>query len=413
MEYDVIIVGAGPAGSTAARECATHGLSVLLLDRAEFPRDKPCGGGVTFAAAQLLPFDLDPVVERIATGVNVTERRKRGFIRDNGKIHTYLTQRSRLDTFLMEMAIEAGAEFHQSEQATEIERTPDKVTLRTDDGVYTGRVLIAADGANGTTARLAGVDVGFVHGVAYEGNLTPPDGVPSQWEDAVGLDFGAYPGGYAWVFPKGDHLNIGIGGWRFTGPTLRRKFSSMVKSYGFDPEDMWDVRGYRLPMRHNDAPLMDGNLLLVGDAAGLIDPLTGEGIYSAIWSGKTAAETIFSYLQGEVPDLEGYRRAAETKRLPELRVSRQLHDIFHLWPGLFIGIERRTSVLWEPVSALLRGDRDYVHVPRKMGRLWAGAELISDVMRVNPLVRRFVGLNDPIPPERFFRGSAERQSANP
>ena len=412
MQYDVIIVGAGPAGSTAARECATGGLSVLLLDRAEFPRDKPCGGGVTFAAARLLPFDLDPVVERVATGVNVTVRRKHGFARDNGKVHTYLTQRSRFDTFLMEKAIEAGAEFHQREQVKEIERTPDKVTVRTNEGIYTGRLLIAADGANGTTARLAGVDMGFVHGVAYEGNVTTSDGVPDQWKAAVGLDFGAYPGGYAWVFPKEDHLNIGIGGWRFTGPTLRKKFSSMVKSYGFDPDDMWGIRGYRLPMRHNDAPLLDGNLLLVGDAAGLIDPLTGEGIYSAIWSGKTAADTIFSYVQGEAPDLEGYRHSVETERLPELRVSRQLHDIFHLWPGLFVGVERRTSVLWGPVLAMLRGDRYYVNVPMKMGKLWSVAEFISDLMRVNPLVRRFVGLKDPIPPERFFRGNTGRQSAN-
>src|SRR5579884_1979732 len=105
MRYDVVVVGAGPAGSTAARECAQRGLSVLLLDRAEFPRDKPCGGGVNVRTARLLPFDIAPVTERTIFGLRVSVKGGGAFDRLSEEPLSYLTQRRRLDAFLMEKAI--------------------------------------------------------------------------------------------------------------------------------------------------------------------------------------------------------------------------------------------------------------------------------------------------------------------
>src|SRR5215213_10820621 len=93
--YDVIVAGGGPGGSTAAREAAAAGARVLLLDRAAFPREKPCGGGVNVRAAALLPFDLAPVVERTVTGVRFSLRMRGDFTRRYGRPLTYMTQRSR------------------------------------------------------------------------------------------------------------------------------------------------------------------------------------------------------------------------------------------------------------------------------------------------------------------------------
>src|SRR5690348_5347130 len=107
--YDAIVVGAGPAGSTAAREIASRGGSVLLLERARFPRDKPCGGGVTPRAARRLPFDLAPVVERAVDGVYFSLKLRSGFTRRSGATLTYLTQRRLLDAFLVRQAECAGA----------------------------------------------------------------------------------------------------------------------------------------------------------------------------------------------------------------------------------------------------------------------------------------------------------------
>ena len=410
MRYDVIVSGAGPAGSTTARECASRGLSVLLFDKSEFPRDKPCGGAVTIRAAGLLPFELTPVIERVITGIRVTERRSRGFTRSSSQVVTYLTQRSRLDSFLVECAVDAGVAFRQREGVRQVQRHSTHVVVRTKESSFEGSTLVAADGANGPTARLAGVNAGFIHGIAIEGNVTPPDGVPPEWEATIGMDMGGVPGGYGWIFPKGDHLNIGIGGWKFIAPTLRERLGPLVRFYGYDPSDMWGIRGHHLPVRQPDSPLVDGNVVLIGDAAGLVDPLFGEGIFAAMWSGLRAAEQIAYYVGGKVKDLEGYRREVERVLAPELSASHRFHDLFHLWPGLFLGVERKTSVLLTAVEYLLSGEKTYLTLQRKLKAVWPVVEFISDMVRVSPTLRRISGMRDPVAPERFFRSGAQHSA---
>lgn len=402
MRYDVIVSGAGPAGSTTARECASQGLTVLMLDKLEFPRDKPCGGAVSIKAADLLPMDISPVVERVISKVRFTMQRSHGFNRSFPKTVAYLTQRSNLDTFLAEWASSTGVIFHQKEPVKEVERRSTHVLVRTKDTCYEGQILVAADGVNGQTAKMAGLDMRFMYGIAMEGNISPPGGVPAEWQDMMGFDFGGLPGGYGWNFPKKNHLNIGLGGWRYIGPKLKDQLELLVQHYGFDPSTMWGVRGYHLPLRQNDSPLADDNILVVGDAAGLIDPLTGEGIFSALSSGKAAAGQITALLSRNVKNLNGYNRELESTLVPELRVSRQIHDIYHLWPGLFLGIERRRSILWTTMAKLLRGELTYVSLVEKLGPASPILQFISDLIRVAPPLRHFSGLRHPTNPERFF-----------
>src|SRR4051812_44497190 len=120
METEVVVVGAGPAGSTAAREIAQRGHQVLLLDRAKFPRDKPCGGGLTVRCAALLPFSIEPVVEQVITGAIIADLDGRRTTRDAGRVLTYLTQRRRLDALLVERAQEAGVEFRDGQPVREV-----------------------------------------------------------------------------------------------------------------------------------------------------------------------------------------------------------------------------------------------------------------------------------------------------
>lgn len=410
MMYDVIIAGAGPAGSTAAREAALRGLSVLMLDRAEFPRDKPCGGGVNVRTANLLDLDLTPVTERAITGATFSWRRKFEFSRTSRGPITYMTQRRDLDTFLAEQAVSAGVNFRQREALSSVEQSDDSVAVQAGGYTYRGHTLVVADGANGIAARMAGISTDFVHWVALEGNITPKGEFPRRWETFMGFDFGSLPGGYGWVFPKGDHLNVGVGGWKHAGPTLRSKLDLLADSYGFDATDLWGVRGYHLPIRQRGSKLVAGNILLVGDAAGVLDPLTGEGIFGAVWTGKAAAETIEGYLDGRTPGLDPYRQQVEGKLLPELIVGGQLHDIFHLWPGLFVGMERGASVLWPPFERMLRGEETYGSFAHGLGRLWPLLEFLSDSIRVFPPLRRMSGLNDAIAPERFFQRISVRRT---
>ena len=220
--YDAIVIGAGPAGSTAARLLASRGASVLLLDKHRFPRDKPCGGGVTLRAASVQDIDLSPVTERTIFGVRFSLRLGEPFDRRYREPLTYMTQRSRLDQFLAERAAESGAAFHDGEPVREID-VNGTVTVRTAHDTWTARLLIGADGANGLCGRALGLRRDYEEAVALEGNVEFGPDIPDAWREYVALDVGGLAGGYGWVFPKGDHLNVGVGAWKYASFTLRPK----------------------------------------------------------------------------------------------------------------------------------------------------------------------------------------------
>jgi flavin-dependent dehydrogenase len=313
-----------------------------------------------------------------------------------------MTQRRNFDMLLLEKAVESGVVLKERATVRQVSRGASEVQVSTDDETYTASVLVAADGANGKTAEMSGIKQDFWQQVALEGNLTPNAGFPERWQTTFGLDVGGMPGGYGWIFPKGDHLNIGIGGWRYVGPELRANLTNLAKFYGYDANDMWGVRGHYLTIRKPESPLVDGNVVLVGDAAGLVDPMTDEGIYSAIWSGQAAARSIADYVGGETSDLLSYKRDLESELIPELNISLRFHDLFQLSPGLYMWAERRTSMVWTLARRILRGDQTYVNV--MLGHKTTGTviDFMSDLVRVTPFLQRRSGLRDPAPPERFF-----------
>ena len=220
MNTDVIIVGAGPAGSTAAREIASRGKRVLLLDRARFPRDKPCGGAVTIRCANLLPFDLSPVIEDEVTGARIRLRNGPDIVRDHPHTLTYMTQRRRFDHYLVEQAQEAGVDFRDGQRVQRAERLGDgtyEVTVGPNgrggaggtEETHRAPVVLGADGANGVIATALGYEHPAESAVALEANLPCPDGVPDWLRGRVALQLGVMEGGYGWLFPKGDHVNVG------------------------------------------------------------------------------------------------------------------------------------------------------------------------------------------------------------
>ncbi|MBI3803880.1 MAG: geranylgeranyl reductase family protein [Nitrospirae bacterium] len=377
MRYDVIVVGGGPAGSTTARECAVRGLSVLLLDKAAFPRDKPCGGGITLRAARLLPFDLAPVTERSISGLDLTFSRRAGFARDADRPLFHLVQRSRFDHFLVEQAVKCGATLREGMPLRSMERDRGGIVVRAGGETFEGRTLVAADGANGETAKQAGLTLPRWRIIAMEGNITPNGPFPDRWRRRGGIDLGGVAGGYHWLFPKGDHLNIGIGGLPSVGSTLRRRLEAAVRAYGFDPAALWGVRAATIPIRRPDAPLVEGHLLLVGDAAGLADLLTGEGIYGAIWSGRAAAHHLAAYLAGETPTLQGYREEIERALLPELQIAFQMWAFFHFAPVVAANLLWRRSagkvcrlIGWTRFCRLIQGEDRYIDLKNDFGLLW-------------------------------------------
>lgn len=379
--FDVIVVGAGPAGSTAARECAERGLSVVLVDKAVFPRDKPCGGGVNVRAARLLPFDLTPVIDRTAYGLEFAVRGRRPFRRYSRDAITYLTERRRLDAFLVERAIDRGVTLRQRAPIRDVSRGSRGVTVRAGSEAFEGRVLIAADGANGRTAKLAGVRADLAFGVAMEANVEAPARFAWERERLLALDLGCVRGGFGWLFPKRDHFNVGVGGWLGEAPGLRAQLDDLTRSYGLDPASLSNVQSHRLPIRTPNSPLFDGDVVLVGDAAGLVDPLSGEGIYAAFASGRAAAEQIALHLGGAAPDLRGYARAIEHGLGAELALGLTLHDLLQVAPdAIGLGL-RNVELFWEIGFRLLRGEATLLDLEGAFGPLWPAISLASSMGR--------------------------------
>ena len=385
--YDVIVAGGGPAGSTAARAAAAAGARVLLLDKAAFPRDKPCGGGVNVRAASLLPFDLSPVVERTITGVRFSLRLRGDFTRRYPRPLTYMTQRARLDAFLVERAIEAGVELHERDAVRDLEVDAGGVTVRTARDSYRGRVLLGADGANGVVAKASGLGGGRDLAVAFEGNVPFPQGLPHEWQETAALDLGLIPGGYGWLFPKGDHVNVGVGGWKYTAPTLRRWLDAVTRHYGLAPERLNGLRGHHLPVRRRGARIARGRVALVGDAAGLVDPLSGEGIYAATVRGGTAARHALRAIDGRVRDLRGYEREVDRVLGPELLASSKLQDVFNLAPPLYVTLLRRSDLLWTLLCRIIRGEGDYARFKRRAGPVGLLIDAASWMVRHSALGR--------------------------
>jgi geranylgeranyl reductase family protein len=369
MGYDAIVVGAGPAGSTLARLLATQGVGVLLLDRARFPRDKPCGGGVTVRAASQLDIDLAPVTERTIFAARFTYRLGKAFRHQSGQPLTYMTQRRRLDLFLAERAAAAGAQFHDGEPVRAVEIEERAVTVRTDRGHYTATALAGADGANGIVGRSTGAAPRMDLPVGLKGNVPLEKQVERRWEDTVALDLGSLPGGYGWVFPKGDHLNVGVGAWRHFGPHLRRRLAALCQRYRLPGDRLSDMRGHRLPLRRPGSPIAHGPVLTLGDAAGLVDPLSGEGIHTAFLSAGLAAEAVVRYLGEQTPDLSSYQAAVDRQIMPEILASRKLHDLFHYAPYPYTSVLQHSDRFWRLFCRVIRGEMTYVGFLKMMGPL--------------------------------------------
>jgi geranylgeranyl reductase family protein len=351
--FDAIVVGAGPAGSTAAFRLSRAGARVLLVDREHFPRDKPCGGGLTYRAVRELPVPVDTVVEDVVDRVELGFDFGRRFERSSDGPLILMTQRRRLDAHLAEQAAAAGADFRDGVRAKELELGPGGVTVRFDGSAAAAPVVIGADGVNGLTVRALGLLEMRRHGVALEGNAPYED--ERRFRGRALVDLGAVPGGYAWAFPKGDHVNVGVGGWEREGPRLREHLARACAGYAVPPERLSNLRGYRLPMRGPGERPVRGRVLAVGDAAGLVDPLSGDGIYEALVSARLAAEAALDVLAGRSPDLEPYAARLAEALDPLTSAGWGAKVAFDRHPRLAYALTR-TPPAWRLAERMLRGD---------------------------------------------------------
>ncbi len=373
--FDVAVVGAGPAGSTTAYRLARARARVLLLDKARFPRDKPCGGGLTMRAVRQLPFSVEPVVEDRITRARCRLRYGPVIDRESAHVLCLMTQRRRLDAFLVERAVEAGAEFRDGVRVS----VESDTELRVDGVPIEVDAVIGADGANGITARALGLAGSIVNGVALEGNV-PYERLPRDaWRGRLVLELAVVPGGYGWIFPKGDHVNVGVGGWGPEGPRLRQHLRVLCDHYGIELRQLSELRGHRLPMRRPQTRLARDHALLVGDAAGVLDPVSGDGIYEAFVTSRLAAEHTLALLESRANSLDPYHQAVQKELNPLASAGWGAKIALDRFPRAVFAV-MRLPVTWRVLEKLMLGEVAHPGEARGAGR--KAMQLIEGLARL-------------------------------
>ncbi len=367
MAYDVIVVGLGPGGSSTARDLAARGVRVLGLDRARFPRHKPCGGCLSLKIEGVLDPDFKSLIEREIYGV--TFRFKDGktiYYRDRTPA-AYMITRSRLDTYLLEKARQAGAEIREGEKAKAVVSNGKIAEVITDQGRYQARIVVGADGANSVVARSAGLPHRGWKAVLIEGEVSIPSEALGTLTDEVIMEFGTIPFGYGWIFPKADHLSIGVGGLQRKIGNPKPYYQEFLHRHRILEEIRAERRyGHTLPVYSRRRPVSRGNILLVGDAAGLVDPFIGEGIYYAIRSGQAAAEVILDALSDTSVDLSRYDLLIDQKICCEFREARRLALFVYYFPDIFSRLASRGPDLLREYFEVIRGKQTYICLNEKV-----------------------------------------------
>jgi len=237
MSYDadVIVVGAGPAGSIAAYMLASQGIQVTILEKNLFPRYKVCGGGLTYKVLQEMPFDIAPVVETTIHSFRFSHNYSHVFTKYSDDPLIVCTMRSELDAFLLQKAVNAGAKIRMEEQVKSFQQDSSCVTVLTKERSFRSCLMIGAEGASGIISRVAGLNENIEMGLAWEAEIAADPADIKRFSDTVFLDWGTLPGGYAWVFPKKDHFSIGVGGPASLSKAMIQYYDRFVTSITMDP----------------------------------------------------------------------------------------------------------------------------------------------------------------------------------
>ena len=367
LQFDVIVVGGGPAGATAAFEAARLGLKTALIDKAAFPRDKLCGGGFTGRSARYYPeifgravpeqFDCKDAVTFHAFGQEL------GVIEDIPPI--YLSMRLDLDNLLYTHAIDAGAADFTGERITQIEADDQRVHLASGKTLQ-AKVLIGADGISSQTARaLFGrpfdpENVGF--GLEIEAPALGPDA-------PLRIDFGQAIWGYGWSFPKACSHTVGVGGVLSKNPDMKAIMADYVDELGA-PKDI-KYKGAYLPFGRARKRPGRGATLLAGDAAWLVDPVTGEGIAYAMKSGSEAAFAASEAIRRREPFMALKIYQHRIRPITWAIAQAHLVRLIIYWGPFregFIRAFRKSGTLRHDYMRLLGGEIEYHTLMAKLAR---------------------------------------------
>jgi geranylgeranyl reductase family protein len=382
MMYDVIISGAGPAGSMTAYTCAKAGLDVLLLDKVTFPRDVPCGGGISVRSEKILrlaginlPADL---IEQELSGLQFMGPDQKPFVLRSSETLGYTVKRSQFDHYLVNQAIKVGAKFIDSCTLQQLETHQNRVTVETEKGVFESHLLIGADGVTSTVGHLSGLRKPLNPdrvGVALEVEVPISRKLWSSVLDPSVIQFWflSIPFGYFWVFPRKDSLSLGIGGMATKLGNATKKLHGLARIFtnrhDLPPFSIPKIRGRMLLALEYPVLETTDRILLVGDAAGLVDIFTGQGICYALESGFLAATTAIKSVKIKrftKKMLSEYTWNARRRFGEEIRISWTVANLVHNHLHTFFQVSRRLKCIHQILFDIILGKTDYYRIRRNL-----------------------------------------------
>ena len=314
-----------------------------------------------------MDFPISPVVERTISQAKLTYKLRESFTKGFPQPSTFMTMRDKFDNLLAQRAVLAGASLIDGFKVNRIEQDEAGYRVFGQKEVVTGTVLVGADGANSVVAHRLGLLREAEIGVGLESEVYTDTRHLEPWSSTVSLDFGTIRGGYMWVFPKEDHLSIGVAGFVKFSTKMQSLLESYLHFLQLGNHRQMLTKGHRLPRRRKGMAIQSGRALLIGDAAGMIDFWTGEGIYYAIRSAQMAAPAIHDYLVGKAGDLKSYENTIDQELMPELHVARTLTRIGVWFPRLAYTLMKNSDRAWNAGCQILRSERSYHDIRRRMG----------------------------------------------
>jgi geranylgeranyl reductase family protein len=373
--WDVVVVGAGPAGASAAYAAAVTGRRVLLLEKAELPRYKTCGGGIIGPSRGALPpgFEL-PLCDRVhavtfSLGGRLTRTRR------SKQTLFGLVNRAEFDQGLVRAAEDAGARLRTGATVTRVEQhgpsVPDRRTVAVvlnDGEIVLARAVVGADGSASRIGVHVGVKLDQVD-LGLEVEIPVPETVAEDWAGRVLIDWGPLPGSYGWVFPKGGTLTVGVISARGEGARTKRYLEDFIARLGLAGFEPHVSSGHLTRCRADDSPLSRGRVLVCGDAAGLLEPWTREGISFALRSGRLAGEWAVR-IAGAHDAVDARRQAlnytfaVKAGLGVEMGVGRRMLAAFERRPGLFHAAITGFRPAWNAFTRITRGQTSLAEIVR-------------------------------------------------
>ena len=293
---DVIIIGAGPAGSWLGFRLAQAGIESVILEKEQFPRYKACGGGLSQKTIEFLPFSLDQIAERQMAGVWIGYKQRQVLVNRFGPAGATV-MRDTFDDFLVKKYLAAGGSFFDGQGANSVEETTDGIHVTISGEVWHGRILVGADGASSFVRRACGFGQHRALLFALAAEMKVAEEVMRSLGNYACFDLDAIPNGYGWIFPKRNHLSIGVltSSHHFS---LREHLKRFCQSHPIlRAGEIFRMRGSALPVGGYPRLVQRDRVVLVGDAAGTVEPFLGEGIYNALLSADMAADAIIAHLK--------------------------------------------------------------------------------------------------------------------